>query len=388
MPVDTLSADTEKKSRSPEDAPQEDLFSNPTRERSPGTVPKGRHKRHLRHWIQIVFFAITIAMGLQFALYVHQAAHLPQVTIQRPPGVEGFLPIGALMGWKLFFSTGIWDPIHPAAMVILGFAALICWTLRKSFCAWICPVGTLSEWLWRLGRKWLGRNFLPPKWIDVVLRSAKYALLGFFIWIIFRMDAQGIIGFLQSPYYKMSDVKMLHFFTRMSLLTGGVLLFLAFGSLFIRNFWCRYLCPYGALMGLLALAGPTRIHRNTATCIDCGRCTRDCPYHLPVERKASIRSPECSGCLDCIKTCPVEGTLSLKTAGLRGYGWTAAGLSLSIVLIFTASVYTARITGHWQSRLSVDEFRHLIKGIDSPRMTHPSVRGTHTAPARRPMGAD
>jgi hypothetical protein len=53
--------------------------------------------------LQIVQSAITVAVGIQFVLYVHKGEHLRQVTIQGPPGVEGFLPIGALMGWQLFF---------------------------------------------------------------------------------------------------------------------------------------------------------------------------------------------------------------------------------------------------------------------------------------------
>jgi polyferredoxin len=68
------------------------------------------------------------------------------------------------MGWKLFVLTGIWDPVHPAAMVILGFAGLVSLTLRKSFCGWFCPVGTLSEWLWKLGRRIFGRNYRIPVW--------------------------------------------------------------------------------------------------------------------------------------------------------------------------------------------------------------------------------
>lgn len=324
-----------------------------------------------RHWVQIIFFALTVAIGIQFAIFVHQAGQTGALTVQRPPGVEGFLPIGALMGWKLFFATGMWDPIHPAAMVIFGFAAVLCFSLRKSFCSYICPAGTLSEWLWRMGRRLLGRNFLPSKWIDIPFRVCKYALLGFFVYIIAQMDTRAIVGFLHSPYYKMSDVKMLHFFTQMSTLTGGVLLLLLIGSFFIRNFWCRYLCPYGALMGLLAMLGPTRIHRSSDTCIDCGRCTKACPYHLPVDQKNSVHSPECSGCLVCVQICPVPGTLALKTGGTKGPKWAALRLSITLILFFVLSVYTARITGHWQSQMTTLSFRHHLQQIDAPHMKHP-----------------
>lgn len=327
----------------------------------------------LRHGVQIFFFALTLAVGIQFAVFVYQAGHLHHVTVQRPPGVEGFLPIGALMGWKLFFLEGMWDPIHPAAMVILGLAALLSFGLRKSFCSWICPVGTLSEWLWRIGRRIIGRNIQAPKWIDLPLRSLKYALLGFFVWVIGQMDTQAIFGFLQSPYYKMSDVKMLHFFTRMSTLTGGVLILLTIGSIFMRNFWCRYLCPYGALMDIFSFFSPTRIRRCTDSCIDCGRCTSVCAYHLPVDQKNSVQSPECTGCLDCINSCPVKDALYLETIGISTNRWSQKGLGLVILVTFVLCIFTARITGHWQSQLDIREFRFHLQHIDAPHMTHPTV---------------
>ncbi len=343
------------------------------------TTALGRrtHKRrwHARQWIQFIFFALTVAIGIQFSIFVYQVAGEDLVTVQRPPGVEGFLPIGALMGWKLFFSTRLWDPVHPAAMVILGAAALICLALRKSFCSWLCPVGSLSEWLWRWGRRLMGRNCQLPLWLDILLRGVKYLLLGFFIWVIFQMSAMAILEFLQSPYYKMSDVKMLHFFTRMSALTGGVLLFLTIASVFVQNFWCRYLCPYGALMGLLAWMSPTRIQRRAETCVDCGRCARACPNRLPVDRKQRIVSPECTGCMDCLRVCPVGHTLECRTGGAKDITWSSAGMGIAVVVLFVVSIYAAQVTGHWQSQVQIREFRHLLKNINAPNMTHPSVGG-------------
>jgi len=359
-----------------------DAPSDSARIRAPGEQSGARRCRvpfmprfglNLRQWTQIVFFALTVFVGIQFAVFIHQVHSPEPVTVRRPPGVEGFLPIGALMGWKLFLSTGLWDPIHPAAMVILGFAALVSFMLRKSFCSWICPVGALSEWLWRLGRRTMGRNFQIPQWPDRVLRSSKYLLLGFFVWVILQMDARAILEFLQSPYYKMSDVKMLQFFTRMSALTGVVLLFLAIGSVYIRNFWCRYLCPYGALMGLLALIGPSHVRRCPDTCINCGRCAKACPYNLAVDRKSIIISPECTACLECIQVCPVKGALRFQTLGKRGKDWVMTGLGIAIVLIFVLSITAARITGHWQSRVDMREYRHLLQQIDTPQMTHPGA---------------
>ena len=339
----------------------------------------------IRSWIQLGFFIVTLAIGLQFFLYVLQASGEGEVTIQRPPGVEGFLPIGALMSWKLFLITGMWDPVHPAAMVLLGFAGIVSLAFRKSFCGWLCPVGTLSEWLWKIGGRVLGRHYVLPVWLDHSLRGVKYLILGFFLYVIGTMSTNAIGAFLESPYYKLSDVKMLHFFTQMSLLTGVVLICLTIGSVFIKNFWCRYFCPYGALMGLFSALGPTRIERNLNTCIDCGRCAKVCPHRLPVDRKHRILSPECSGCMDCTLACPEENTLTLKTLTLKLKGrkffkigkrtWTTISLGLVILALFIGTIYVARISGHWQTRVTEREVRMLLKDINAPHMTHPGIRG-------------
>ncbi|MBI5592047.1 MAG: 4Fe-4S binding protein [Deltaproteobacteria bacterium] len=144
---------------------------------TPSPTPYGWNRRN---WFQTGVLIVTLAIGFQFYIYVHQATGSGNIAVSRPPGVEGFLPIGALMGWKLFPTTGAWDPIHPAAMVILGFAAVISAALRKSFCAWFCPVGTISELLWRFGRKMMGENFLPPLWIGTSLRGGKISTAGIF----------------------------------------------------------------------------------------------------------------------------------------------------------------------------------------------------------------
>ena len=325
----------------------------------------------LRNYVQLGVFLLTVGIGIHFFIYVHQAAGEGAITLSRPAGVEGFLPIGALMGWKLFLLTGKWDPVHPAAMVILGFAGAISLGLRKSFCGWFCPVGTLSEWLWKSGRKLFGRNYQLPPWLDFPLRTLKYLLLAFFVWTIFSMSRLAILAFLQGPYYKMSDVKMLFFFTQMSTITAVALITLALVSLVVRNFWCRYLCPYGALMGLFSLFSPTRVQRNPETCIDCKLCSEVCPYHLTVDRKLRIISPECNGCLDCTLVCPVRNTLELRTVGMSKKVWSVARLGAVIVVLYLGLVCAASITGHWKSSVPEQEFRLRLQEIHLNVYAHP-----------------
>src|SRR5215468_10725287 len=126
---------------------------------------------------------------------------------------------------------------------------------------------------------------------------------------------------------------MLDFFRHMSRTAAIVLGTLAIGSLFVPNLWCRYLCPYGALMGLAALASPLRIRRNPVSCIDCGKCAKACPSILPVDKLVTIASAECTGCLECVASCPAADALFLAAPrGRRVPAWAiAAG---TMVLFF------------------------------------------------------
>ncbi|MBU1054696.1 MAG: 4Fe-4S binding protein [Proteobacteria bacterium] len=331
---------------------------------------KGKLLAGSRNLVQLIIFIITVAVGFQFYIFVSQALGDSPITVPRPSGVEGFLPIGALMGWKYFINTGHWDIIHPAAMVFLGFAVFISFLLRKSFCGWFCPVGTFSEWIWKTGEYVLKKNFKIPLGIDIPLRLSKYLLLGFFIYIVFKMSSSDIAAFLQSPYYKIADVKMLHFFTEISYFTSAVLLSLILLSFLYRNFWCRYACPYGALLGIFGMFSPTRIHRNPDTCINCEKCTQVCPFHLPVNKKKQIFSPECNCCLDCVNTCPSEETLELKTVFFKN-SLKTSHVGFCVILIFTVIVYCSEISGHWKSGLSESEFKTWLKLSDSSINTDP-----------------
>jgi polyferredoxin len=324
----------------------------------------------IRNIVQLCFLILTLAIGLHFFLFVFQASSDGNITVSRPPGVEAFLPIGGLMGWKLFITEGIWDQTHPAAMVILGFAMFIALLFKKSFCGWTCPVGTISEWAWKTGEHFVGRNIRIPKLLDFPLSGIKYLLLGFFLFIILSMQAAEIEAFLESPYYKMTDVKMLFFFTHMSITTSIILIALFAASLIIKNFWCRYLCPYGGLLGLLALISPIKIQRDKTRCINCGKCAAKCPYNLPVNIKMKISSPECNGCLECVNACPVEKTLQMK--GFKTV-ITSSGLAMILTLLFILTVYTAQVTGHWKSNVSEHEFFMRLPLLNTREYTHPGI---------------
>jgi polyferredoxin len=338
----------------------EDLVRLPTPREKKALVraPPDRTQRWRRAF-QIAFLLLNVAIGVQFWVFVSffeaggEGLYLP-----RPPGVEGWLPIAGLMNLKAALLTGELPRRFPAGMFLLVAFLAITFLFRKAFCSWLCPVGTLSEGLWKLGRRLFGRTFALPRWADWPLRALKYVLLAFFLWAVAGMSVEAIGAFLESPYGLLADVKMLDFFRHMGTGVAVVLGALVAASVLVQNFWCRYLCPYGALHGLVSWLSPVRIRRDADACIDCAKCARACPSRLPVDMKASIASPECTGCLECVAVCPVKNALVISPRHrTRLPAWAVAA---GIAAVFLGLTAFARLTGHWHTDVDPRVYSAMI----------------------------
>lgn len=325
------------------------------------------YSQNLRRGYQATFLILNVWLGAQFYFWVrHFETGGQSAYVSRPAGVEGWLPIAGMMNLKYFLLTGHVPALHPAAMFLLVTFLSIAFLFRKAFCSWLCPVGTVSEYLGKLGKKLFGRNFNLARWADIPLRGLKYLLLGFFVWAVSGMSANAIAAFMRSPYGIVADVKMLNFF-RFIGLTGSIVLgVLVVASVFMHNFWCRYLCPYGALLGITSLLSPLRIRRNTATCIDCAKCAKACPSTLPVDKLVTIKSAECTGCLECVAVCPAEGALQMSFPHMIMAHAPKAGrmptwaFAAGIAVLFFGIVGFAKTEGYWKSDIPQAVYRQIV----------------------------
>ena len=334
-------------------------------------LPKVLPARRLIQWAAT---AIIVLIGVRFTQWV--MPHLDGLwpTVERPPGVEAFLPIGGMLATRHLLEAGVVDAIHPAGLAIFLGICLMSVVVAKSFCSHLCPIGLLSELLGRLGVRLVGRTLRAPRWLDLPLRSLKFLLLAFFVWAIwFTMDARAVAAFLESPYNVVVDAKMWLFFASPSRLTVAVLGVLVVGSIFVRDLWCRYLCPYGALVGLLGRLAPLKVTRDEATCTGCQGCTKACPAALPVHRLQRVASVECTSCQDCVVACPVKGCLAVRPPRPARASWWLRPVvaALAAVAIYGAVVVGFRAAGYWQGRLTEAEYHARLQEIDSPAYVHP-----------------
>ncbi len=323
-----------------------------------------------RSTVQFAFVALCIWIGIEFALFMRWGTSGgTEPFFDRPPGAEGFLPISALMSLKYWWHTGIVNNVHPSGLIILLAILAVSVVLKKAFCSWLCPIGTLSESLWMLGTKLFGRTFDPPRWLDYPLRSLKYLLLAFFVTSIVTMDVADLAAFIYSPYNKMADVKMYLFFAEITTFALWTIIILALLSVVIKNFWCRFLCPYGALLGIAGWLSPLKITRTKESCIDCELCTKACPSRITVHKATRVWSDECTSCMACVAACPVKNTLEMRAARhapavpTRVYGVLVAG-------VFVAVVGMAMVTGFWRNGITNEEYLKRFNNLNAPVYNH------------------
>lgn len=319
-----------------------------------------KNVQRVRLAVQWGFLLFSLYLGVtfyRFVLHFRSGGATPFVT--RPDGVEAFLPISALLSLKGWLVTGSINTIHPAALVVFLAVIAVCWLAKRSFCSWICPVSTVTELLWKTGCKVFGRNFRVPLWLDWLMRSIKYLLLLFFLFsIVVMMSPESVSSFIVSDYNKTADVKLLDFFLNLSGTPLVVVLTLVLLSFFFRNPFCRFLCPYGALLGVVSRFSPTKVERCQSACISCGGCNKACPSHIDVMHQKRVKSEECIGCLRCVSSCPKPEALQVRVRG--GKVVSGASFAMLVLVVFVGGTLIGRATGHWHTGIDKAEYQRLI----------------------------
>ncbi|MBF0620638.1 MAG: 4Fe-4S binding protein [Magnetococcales bacterium] len=188
----------------------------------------------------------------------------------------------------------------------------------RFFCSWICPLGIMNQGLsrfftgLRLSQKQNINQYRTIYRLKYYILTIMVILSGFGILqtglfdpiaLITRSVVVSLFPALGQSHIPISD-KAIFF-------QGGVfiaLLFLAvmLANRFMTRYWCRVLCPLGALLGLMALRAPFRIRRDVEKCTDCGRCLRDCQGGCDPD--GALRISECHVCMNCVEACP-DGAL-------------------------------------------------------------------------------
>lgn len=233
-------------------------------------------------------------------------------------GPEGFPSTDALCafgGMETLYSliTGgtYLNRIEPSSLILLIATIVLTLVLGRAFCGYICPLGTIQDLLSKLSRKLRIRQIKVNKGLDKILRFAKYIVLILVLFTTFKAGELVIRAYDPWAAYMhiSSGAGAFDEFLVGFLLLAGIII----SSLFIERAWCRYLCPFGATLALIAPLSIFKVKRNSTKCVGCKACTRNCPVGLDVDKTEIPEMTECISCGQCVSSCHITSTLEIKS---------------------------------------------------------------------------
>ena len=259
-----------------------------------------------------------------------------------------FFRLDPLVGITTMIASRSWIAPMMLGIIILVLAIAV----GRAWCSWICPMGTILEWTpsRRPTRKKLD---IHPYWRQVkyfvlftVLIGAALGSLTVMILdpitLLFRTvtsvvlpAVRIVITSMESWLYQFAAfqpaVEWFDNLVRGTLLVESnfylpsIVIAVVFVGILSLNairsrFWCRYLCPLGALLGLVSKASQVRYRVDQGKCISCQRCALTCPTGaIDPDDKFAANSAECITCLECVEDCPVQAISFRGQRGLAGY---------------------------------------------------------------------
>ena len=313
--------------------------------------------------------------GVLAALVLFLTGLIPSKEAADP---ETYCPMGGLQALATYLAQGSLPCSMSSVQVMMGIALVAAVVLfSKLFCAYICPVGTVQDLLGK-ARKAMRVKEVKVRngsTLDKVLRIVKYALV---FWIFYMtVEASELFCKNLDPYYAVATGFKGEITLWMSLVTIGLVVL---GSFIIDMFWCRYLCPLGAisnslkfwawigvlfgvyfiadvlgadipwavLLGAFCILGyllevfhakPKMqllyVMKDNTACNNCGLCVKKCPYHIDIKscENGRVESVDCTLCGECVAAC-TTGVLKIGANRTKqAKGWKYVPAVLAVVLI-------------------------------------------------------
>ena len=281
-----------------------------------------------------------------FVVLISIAAYLHQVLGgSKAPSIHALCPFGGLESLYQVFTTGSFiSKIFAGTLTLFIITLIVAILFRRSFCGLICPFGAIQEFFARLGHKLFKRKFIMPVSIDKPLRYLKYLVLVVTVFYAWRTA-----GLWMAPYDPWSAYahlpEGLESVWKESAVGLIILVITVLGSLIYDRFFCKYLCPMGALYGIVGKLSPFKVVRNESVCIDCGLCSKNCPVNIDVQHSLKVTSAECLNCQTCVLSCPKEGALDHQIGNKILKPMTVI---LLVVVVFFGSIFASQAAGLYQ----------------------------------------
>ncbi|MGE4284266.1 MAG: 4Fe-4S binding protein [Clostridia bacterium] len=277
---------------------------------SPATKISTKTKPWYRTAVQIFFFVLIALISLS---HIFEEAGIA-IPFLSNASLHAICPFGGVVSIYKFTTVGTFvQKIHESSFILMIITFLLAIAFGPIFCGWVCPFGTFQEWIAKIGRKIFGKrynHFIPVKF-DKYLRFVRYIVLAL---VVYKTAISAKLLFQDiDPYYALfnfwsDEVSII------ALIILGVTIIL---SLLVERPWCKYICPYGAALGIFNVFRIFKVRRNPSSCINCKICDKTCPMNITVSTGTAVLNHQCISCLKCTSedTCPVAGTVELSIKG-------------------------------------------------------------------------
>lgn len=290
----------------------------------------------------------------------NQKARVPVIRIIRAISQVLFfivlpgLYISAFSGIKQIVLSILNHSFQPATLLpqIVATIAIIPLTilLGRFFCGWMCAFGSMGDFIYEISSKIWKKKPRVPESLDRALKWVKYVwlvVLVALVWVsgatIFQSanpwDAFGMLLTVgKAPAFSIVFATLLPAF----LLLVGIMV----GSVFVHRFFCRYLCPLGAVFAILSNLRLTHIQKTRTSCGKCRICTNRCPMGISLYKVDEVKSGECIECMECVAACPRKNTtLAVSGSSVRPV---AAGVMATAVMTGTyyAGTFSTSLLGN------------------------------------------
>jgi NAD-dependent dihydropyrimidine dehydrogenase PreA subunit len=319
-----------------------------------GSIMKNNNYIKYLRWVLLGFFLIAVTREA----YLHQVQGGGVA-----PSIHALCPYGALETlYSLVFGGVFLQKIFSGTMILLGITLVLALVFRRGFCGLICPFGALQEFFGIIGKKIFHKRFIMPPTIDKPFRYLKYIVL--IVTIYFAWKTAGLWMDPYDPWAAYGHIKAGFTSLTTEYLIGTItLVVILVGSMIYDRFFCKYLCPMGAVYGIISKISPSKIVRDKDVCINCNLCSKNCPMNIDVAKIDKVISAECISCQSCVLACPARGALEYKTG--KNTLKTLTVIILVVGLFFTG-VFISKTVGVFQvlpkqvtgeSKINVEEIK-------------------------------
>lgn len=269
------------------------------------------------------------------------------------------------------FKTGSPSFLQLAPNLIEVFAIIpLTIILGRFFCGWFCAFGTFNDIMHFIGSKIFKINFKINDKADAALKYLKYIILIVNIALIWA--AGSTLFNTASPWDAFAPLTS---FTQLGSFPQAVsqyilgfifLILIGTGAMFIERFFCRYLCPLGAIFALLSKVRILKIEKPRDKCGKCRICSSNCSMGIPLYKSDRITSGECINCLRCTEVCPRRNPH-------------AAVLGEEINPLFASAVTIAAFTGIFAGGTALTGSNFSKTAVTSPTVTSAAANNSSTA---------